>query len=141
MNYTQLTNEKKAQIDILLEQGLSMRRTAKVLGISHSTISRYKAGIYKKRQMDISKKYNIFLNYLYTHYDYKTCSIEICVFKFKKSYLNAHCPSVKQVYNWINEGKIKLSKKDLCYKKRRGKKTSMMNHTKWNIDHKYIKHY
>ena len=61
MNYTQLTNEKKAQIDILLEQGLSMRRTAKVLGISHSTISRYKAGIYKKRQMDISKKYNIFV--------------------------------------------------------------------------------
>ena len=88
--------------------------------------------------MDISKKYNIFLNYLYTHYDYKTCSIEICVFKFKKGYLNANCPSVKQVYNWINEGKIKLSKKDLCYKKRRGKKTSMMNHTKWNIDHKTV---
>lgn len=52
--------------------------------------------------------------------------------KFKKAYLNAKCPSVQQVYNWINEGKIKLSKKDLCYKKRRGKKTSMMNHTKWN---------
>ena len=44
----------------------------------------------------------------------------------------------QQVYNWINKGKIKLSKKDLCYKKRRGKKTTMMNHTKWNIDHKTV---
>ena len=50
MNYTQLTEKKKAQIDILLDQGLSMRKTAKVLGIHHSTISRYKAGIYKKRK-------------------------------------------------------------------------------------------
>lgn len=49
MNYTQLTNEKKAQIDILLEQGLSMKKVAKILKISHSTISRYKANIYKKR--------------------------------------------------------------------------------------------
>ena len=124
MNYKQLTKEKKAQIDILLEQGLSMRKVAEVLGISHSTISRYKANIYKKREIDIEKKYYTFLNYLYTHYDYKTCSIEICVMKFKKSYLNANCPSFQQVYNWINEGKIRLSKKDLCYKKRKGKKTS-----------------
>ena len=63
MNYNQLTNEKKAQIDILLKQGLSMRKTAEVLGISHSTISRYKANIYKKRKIDINKKYNIFLQY------------------------------------------------------------------------------
>ena len=99
MNYNQLTKEKKAQIDILLEQGLSMRKTAELLGISHSTISRYKAGIYKKREIDITKKYDTFLRYFYTHYDYKTCSIDICVMKFKKSYLNANCPSVKQVYN------------------------------------------
>ena len=117
MNYTQLTKEKKAQIDILLEQGLSMRKTASILGISHSTISRYKAGIYKKRKINIEEKYDIFLRYLYSHYDYKTCSIEICVFKFKKSHLNAKCPTVQQVYNWINKGKIKLSKEDLCYKK------------------------
>ena len=38
----------------------------------------------------------------------------------------------------LNEGKIKLTKKDLCYKKRKGKKTSMMNHTKWNFDHKTV---
>lgn len=50
MNYTQLTEEKKAQIAILLEQGLSMRKTASTLGIRHSTISRYKAGIYKKEK-------------------------------------------------------------------------------------------
>ena len=45
MNYTQLTEKKKAQIDILLEQGMSMRQVAAIFGISHSTISRYKAGI------------------------------------------------------------------------------------------------
>ena len=89
MNYKQLTKEKKAQIDILLEQGLSMRKTAEILNISHSTVSRYKSNIYKKREIDITKKYDIFLRYLYTHYDYKTCSIEICVMKFKKQYLNA----------------------------------------------------
>ncbi len=56
MNYKQLTKENKAQIDILLKQGLSMRKTAEILEISNSTISRYKANIYKKRQIDINKK-------------------------------------------------------------------------------------
>ncbi len=138
MNYTQLTHEKKAQIDILLAQGLSMRKVASILGINHSTISRYKAGIYKKRTIDITKKYDIFLRYLYSHYDYKTCSIEICVFKFKRSYLNARCPTIQQVYNWINAGKIKLTKSDLCYKKHRSNKNSMMRHTKWNFDNKTV---
>ena len=138
MNYKQLTKEKKAQIDILLEQGLSMRKVANILEISHSTISRYKSGIYKKRKIDIYKKYDIFLQYLYSHYDMKTCSIEICIFKFKRNYLNAKCPTVRQVYNWINNGKIKLTKDKLCYKKRRGKKTGMMNHTKWNLDNKTV---
>ena len=107
MNYTQLTSEKKAQIDILLEQRLSMRKVAEILKISHSTISRYKANVYKKREIDITKKYDTFLQYLYSHYNYKTCSIEICVMKFKKNYLNANCPTTQQVYNWINEEKIK----------------------------------
>lgn len=138
MNYTQLTNEKKAQIDILLEQGLSMRKVASIMKISHSTVSRYKSGIYKKRVISIEDKYSIFLNYLYSHYDYKVCSIEICVFKFKRSYLNAKCPSVKQVYNWINQGKIKLSKDNLCYKKHRSSKSNMMRHTKWNFDNKTV---
>lgn len=138
MNYTQLNREKKAQIDILLAQGLSMRKVASILGISHSTISRYKSGIYKKRKINIEEKYNIFLNYLYSHYDYKTCSIEICVFKFKRYYLNAKCPTVQQVYNWVNKGKIKLTKHDLCYKKHRSNKSTMMRHTKWNFDNKTV---
>ena len=50
MNYTQLTEKKKVEIDILLNQGLSMRKVASILGISHSTISRYKSGVYKKRK-------------------------------------------------------------------------------------------
>lgn len=138
MNYKQLTEKKKAQIDILLEQGLSMRATAKIMGVHHSTISRYKAGIYKKRKIDINKKYEIFIKYLFDHYDKRISSIEICIHKFKKSYL-APCPSVKQVYNWINEGKIFLTKEKLCYKKRKGKtKTGMMAHFRWNLDHKTV---
>ena len=56
MNYKQLDEKKKAQIDILLNQGLSMRKTAEILNISHSTISRYKNGIYKKRKINIESK-------------------------------------------------------------------------------------
>ena len=62
MNYTQLTEKKKVEIDILLNQGLSMRKVASILNISHSTISRYKAGIYKKRKINIEEKYSIFLD-------------------------------------------------------------------------------
>jgi len=137
MNYTQLTDKKKVEIDILLEQGLSMREVGRRLKISHSTISRYKAGIYKKRKIDINKKYEIFIRYLFDHYDSKVCSIEICVHNFKKQYF-APCPSVKQVYNWINNGKFFFSYTGLCYKKRKGKKTGMMAHFKWNLDHKTV---
>ncbi len=139
MYYTQLTEKKKVEIDILLKQGLSMRKVGKILGISHSTISRYKAGKYKKRKIDIIKRYEIFLNYLYSQYDRKTCSIEICIYKFKKRYLGIKCPSIKQVYNWINKGKIELQKENLCYKKRRGKnKSGMMRHFQWNLDNKTV---
>ena len=138
MNYKQLTEKKKVEIDILLAQGYSMRKVASMLGISHSTISRYKAGIYKKRSIDIHEKYQIFLDYLYNHYDRRTCSIEICIHKFKKSYF-AKCPSVKQVYNWINEGKLEIEKNMLCYKKRRSRKTNgMMQHFQWNLDNKKV---
>ena len=138
MNYTQLTDEKKAQINILLGQGLSMRKVANILNISHSTISRYKAGIYKKRKIDINKKYEIFLKYLYDHYNYKNKSIEVCIHMFKKRYKGVKCPSIQQVYNWINEGKINITKRDLCYKKHRSNKSNMMNHTKWNFDNKTV---
>lgn len=138
MNYTQLTGEKKAQIDILLSQGLSMRKTAEILKISHSTISRYKSGIYKKRIIDINKKHEIFLNYLYSHYNYKNNSIEVCIHMFKKRYKGIKCPSIKQVYNWINEGKINITKDGLCYKKHKSNKSNMMSHTKWNFDNKTV---
>ena len=72
MNYTQLTEKKKVEIDILLKQGYSMRTVAKIIGVHHSTISRYKARIYKKRKIDINKKYEIFIKYLFDHYDRKT---------------------------------------------------------------------
>ena len=138
MNYTQLTEKKKVEIDILLKQGLSMRKVASILEISHSTISRYKAGVYKKRKIDITERYPIFLDYLYSHYDRRTNSIELCVYMFKKKYKYAKSPSVQQVYNWINKGKINLTRDKLCYKKRRNKKYGMMQHTKWNLDHKTV---
>lgn len=62
MNYTKLTEKKEVEIDILLEQGNSMRQVVKILGIHHSTISRYKAGIYKKRKIDIQKNTKYSLN-------------------------------------------------------------------------------
>lgn len=139
MNYKQLTEKKKVEIDILLKQGLSMRKVAKILGIHHSTISRYKAGIYKKRKIDINKKYEIFIKYLFDHYDKRHHSIEVCLYRFKKEYLGVRSVSVKQVYNWVNEGKIYLKKKDLCYKKHKKKKRSgMMEHFVWNLKNKTI---
>ena len=89
-----------------------MREVGRRLKISHSTISRYKANIYQKENW-YKQKYEIFIKYLFDHYDRKVCSIEICVYKFKKSHVFAKCPSVKQVYNWINEGKIFLSKRKI----------------------------
>lgn len=138
MNYTQLTEKKKVEIDILLNQGLSMRKVASILGISHSTISRYKAGVYKKRKIDITKRYPIFLDYLYSHYDRRTNSIELCIYMFKKRYKTAKCPTIRQVYNWVNEGKINITRDKLCYKKRKNKRYGMMQHTKWNLDNKTV---
>ena len=139
MNYTQLTEKNKVEIDILLKQGMSMRQVGSILGVSHSTISRYKAGIYKKRKIDINKKYDIFLDYLYSHYDRRNNSIEVCIFMFKKRYKLAKCPSVKQVYNWINKEKININKNKMCYKRRKNKiNNGMMVHTKWNFDNKTV---
>ena len=139
MNYTQLTEKKKVEIDILLNQGLSMRKVASMLGISHSTISRYKAGIYKKRKIDIKERYPIFIDYFYNHYDYRSYSVEICIDKFKKKYREIKYPSVQQVYNWINDGKLEIKRNMLCYKKRKNKiRSGMMQHTKWNLNNKTV---
>ena len=61
-------------------------------------------------EIDINKKYEIFIEYLYSHYDRRNNSIEVCVYMFKKRYRNVNCPSVKQVYNWINKEKININK-------------------------------
>lgn len=138
MNYTQLTDKNKVEIDILLRQGYSMRQVAKIIGVHHSTISRYKAGIYKKREIDINKKYEIFIKYLFDHYDRKHHSIEVCIHIFKKRYKEAKCPSIQQTYKWIRDGKIFLTKDKMCYKKRKSKKNNMMNHTIWNMKNKTV---
>ncbi|MEG0275685.1 MAG: helix-turn-helix domain-containing protein, partial [Coprobacillus sp.] len=117
MNYKQLDQNKKAQIDILLENEYPLREAARILGISHSTISRYKNGIYQKRQLNIHEKYKDFLDYLYRTYDWRVCPIEICVHNFKKYYPYKPCVSYQQVYNWINQGKINITVKETCYKR------------------------
>lgn len=136
MNYTQLTDKKKVEIDILLKQGLSMREVGRRLNISHSTISRYKNDIYRKRKMDINDKYQIFIKYLYDHYDRRNNSVEVCVYMFNKRHRNVPKVTVKQVYNWINQGKLNMKRNNLCYKKSKRRKYSsgMMRHTVWNID-------
>lgn len=140
MNYKQLTEKKKVEIDILLEQNLSMREVGRRLGVSHSTISRYKSGIYKKRKIDINKKYLIFIKYLFDHYDRRHNSIEVCVYKFKKTHVFAPCVSAKQVYNWIEQNKIFITKNKLCYKrrKRKSKVSGMMEHFLWNLENKTV---
>ena len=57
---------------------------------------------------------------------------------FKKRYKGVKSPTTQQVYNWINKGKIELTKDKLCYKKRRNNKSGMMRHTKWNLDNKTV---
>jgi IS30 family transposase len=139
MNYTQLKDKNKVEIDILLKQGMSMREVGRRLNISHSTISRYKSNYYKKRKIDINKKYEIFIKYLFDHYNQKHSSIEVCIFKFKRSYRLAPCPTMKQVYNWINEGKIHITKDMMCYKKHKNKNNNgMMKHTQWNLENKTV---
>ncbi len=138
MNYPQLTEKKKVEIDILLKQGMSMRKVGQILKISHSTISRYKANNYKKREEKIKPQYERFLKYLYSHYDYRNNSIEVCVEIFKRKYPYAPCVSFQQVYSWINTGKINIRRDQLCYKKRRSKRNGMMRHTLWNLENKTV---
>ena len=117
MYYKQLTEKKKVEIDILLKQNLSMREVGRRLNISHSTISRYKSNFYyHKRKIDIYVKYPVFIKYLHDHYDHKIKSIEVCHHIFHKNYPGAPHVSVKQIYNWIHQGKLKFNDNDLCYK-------------------------
>ena len=140
MNYTQLDAKKKAQIDVLLENGYSMRESAKMLGISHSTISRYKAGIYKKRKIDINKKYSTFIDYFYNRYDRRYCSVDIVIHKFKYEHKFEKCPSVQQVYNWIRSDKLEIKRNSLCYKRKRAnnRKSGMMQHFEWNLNNRTV---
>lgn len=140
MNYKQLDDKMKVKIDFLLEQGHSMRSCARQLNISHSTVSRYKNNVYKKRVIDIQKKYSDFLEYLYKAYDWRCKSIELCVRDFKRFNPGKPCVSVQQVYNWINKKKIKIHVKDTCYKRSRkkGKNNGMMAHLQWNLENKTV---
>jgi len=140
MNYKQLTPKKKVAIDTLLDQGYSMRKTAELLKISHSTVSRYRSRKYRRRKLNIYEKYRIFIDFLYNHYDRRHHSIEVCVYLFKRNYEYAPSVSVQQVYNWIKDGKINIARENICYKRRKNKKkkSGMMGHFLWNLENKTV---
>jgi len=140
MNYKQLTEKKKVEIDTLLSQGYSMRKIGEILNISHSTVSRYKSRRRYRKKFNINDKYPVFINFIYNHYDRRHHSIEVCVYLFKKKYAYAPSVSVQQVYNWIKEGKIEIAREDICYKKRKKKKykSGMMRHLEWNLENKTV---
>ncbi len=139
MNYKQLIEKKKVQIDTLLSIGLSMREVGRRLDISHSTVSRYKNKYYKKRHIDIYSKYSFFIDYLQTNYDWRIKSISVCIQRFKKYHPNKPYVSHQTVYRWINEGKLDIKPNNMCYKRRKRKKSSgMMQHMLWNIDNKTV---
>lgn len=140
MNYKQLDDKKKVKIDALLDVGYSMRKVADIMDVNVSTISRYKNKVYKKREYDIHKKYKAFIEYLYLHYNPKDTSIDICVYKFTRYHPFQNSVTTKQVYNWINDGKLNLIPDNLCYKRRKRRKnlSGLMKHYLWNMDNKTV---
>ena len=83
----QLSEKNKLKIYISLKQNFYMREVGRRLGISHSTISSYKSNYYKKRVIDINKKYSNFIKFLNSNYERRYKSIEVCHFLFKKKLL------------------------------------------------------
>lgn len=142
MNYKHLDEKKKAQIDILYGLKYSMREIGKKLNISHSTVSRYlNKPMRKKKDFNIHIKYKEFIAYLLKYYDWKTNSIEACVYQFKKYHSRKASVSAQQVYNWINANKIDIRVEDTCYKRKKGRRrreNGMMKHCKWNIENKTV---
>ncbi|MDE8079914.1 IS30 family transposase [Erysipelothrix rhusiopathiae] len=140
MKYKQLDKKMKDQIDILLSIGFSMRKAARKLNISHSTISRYKNNVYKKRTIDIREKYSHLIEYLHSHYDHKVHSVEVCLSNYKRYHPYKPCVSSQQIYNWINQGKLDIKPNRMCYKRRKRKKriSGMMNHLRWNLEEKTV---
>lgn len=140
MKYKQLDEKKKAQIDILLAQGYTMREVGRRMKISHSTISRYKNQVYTKREVNLNKKYPEFLEYLTKHYDWRCQSIETCVHDFKKYHPRKASVSFQQVYHWINEEKLAIRVENTCYRRGKRKKSGngMMSHTLWNLSNKTV---
>lgn len=140
MKYKQLDEKMKVKIDALLDLNLSMREVGRRLKISHSTVSRYKNNIYKKRKLDITQKYFHFIEYLNQNYDRKNKSIDVCIYNYKRYHSNKPSVSVQQVYNWINQGKLNIKPTSMCYKrtKRKKKVNGMMNHLHWNIENKTV---
>ena len=140
MNYKQLDDKKKDKIDTLIDVGYSMRDVAKIIDVNVSTVSRYINKVYKKRDYDIHKKYKTFIEFLYQHYNPKDKSIDICVYKFTRYHPLHNAVTTKQVYNWINDGKLNLLPEDLCYKRRKKTKnlSGLMKHYLWNMDNKTV---
>ena len=141
MNYKQLDEKKKAVIETLISANYTMRAIGRMLKISHSTVSRYQNKVYQKRVIDIKGKYKEFIEYLYKYYDWRCRSIEVCVHQFKRYHPRKPSVSAKQVYNWINTGKIDIRVEATCYKRstrKKAKANGMMKHLEWNMNNKTV---
>ena len=55
--------------------------------------------------------------------------INLQKYKFNKSYKYAKKVTVQQVYNWVNKGKLEITREEICYKKRRKNGLSTLNCT------------
>lgn len=47
---------------------------------------------------------------------------------FKKRYKGVKYPTVRQLYNWINNEKIDINKYNMCYKRRKKKYVQEYGH-------------
>lgn len=156
MNYTtkykHLDDFQRGQIEILLENNISINQIAKIIKRNKSTISReikrisgkycsekasYDAWLKRKLSYKSpDERFSKFLTYLLKNYDRKWKSVQnIC--HDAKRFILAKVPTVATVYNWISSGKISIKRNEMLYKKRK-KPLSTKSKKEWALQNKTV---
>ena len=145
MNYKQLNEYERAIINTYLSTGKSIRFVANLLSRSPSTISREikRNGIDKNNgikaheksilRRKLSKqinldKYKDFLNFFYDNFDKRFDGPSVIINISKKNNLFENIPSHQSLYNWINKGMLKVTKRMLLRSSNKYKRKMF----KWN---------
>ena len=145
MNYKQLNEYERAIINTYLSTGKSIRFVANLLNRSPSTISREikRNGIDKNNgikahgksilRRKLSKqinldKYKDFLNFFYDNFDKRFNGPSVIINISKKNNLFENIPSHQSLYNWINKGMLKVTKRMLLRSSNKYKRKMF----KWN---------